>query len=118
MNTDSLEIKRYRIKDVCEILNIPASTLRFWEKEFSEIKPVRSQSNRRIYYPKDLEMLRIINYLVKTKGLKIEAAKQELKLNKKNISKRLEIIEELNNLKNSLQSLLNSLDKRRVNNNT
>ena len=37
----------YKIGEVAEILGIPASTLRFWEKEFTIIKPKRNSKNTR-----------------------------------------------------------------------
>ena len=67
----------YKIKEVAEMLDVPQSTLRFWEKEFPIIKPTRSRSNIRYYKPADIETLRIIHYLIKTKGLKIDAAKAQ-----------------------------------------
>ena len=45
---DELNKRFYRIGDVADILGIPASTLRFWEKEFTIIKPVRNAKNTRL----------------------------------------------------------------------
>ena len=69
---DELNKRFYRIGDVADILGIPASTLRFWEKEFTIIKPVRNAKNTRLYTPKDIETIKMIHYLVKEKGLKFE----------------------------------------------
>ena len=38
---DSIEKSFYKIREVAELLDIPASTLRFWEKKFTIIKPHR-----------------------------------------------------------------------------
>lgn len=103
----------YKIRDVSEILGVPASTLRYWEQEFQEISPKRSKTNQRYYRPEDLRTLQIINYLVKVKGLRIEAAKQELKANRKNISKRLDVIELLTDTRCRLEEILQALSKRR-----
>lgn len=110
---DKLEKKYYRIKDVSELLNVPASTLRYWEAEFPELKPRRNQSNTRYYTFDDISTLRMIHYLVKVKGLRIEAAKDELKSNRKNVSRRLNIIDTLTQTRNDLQEILNALRKRR-----
>lgn len=105
----------YKIKEASEIIGVPQSTLRYWEKEFPEISPRRSGSNQRYYTPQDLETLEIINYLLRTKGMKIEAAKEHLKHNKKNVSKRLQVIEKLQKVKSELELLLQSLNLRNQN---
>lgn len=110
---EELDKKYYKIKDVSELLDVPASTLRYWESEFKEISPRRSKTNRRHYSPADIKVLRMINYLVKIKGLRIEAAKEELARNRSNISQRVETIELLEQTRAELQEILSSLNKRR-----
>lgn len=95
------------------MLDIPASALRYWEKEFPECAPKRSHTNQRYYTPDNIKTLRMIHYLVKVKGLRIEAAKEELKNNRKNVSKRLEVVDLLTSTRNELQEMLNALNKRR-----
>ena len=102
----------YKMREASEIIGVPQSTLRYWEKEFSELKPRRSASNQRTYSPSDLEILQIIHYLLHIKGLKIEAAKEQLKVNRKNISKKLNILEKLNSVREDLELLLHSLNLR------
>lgn len=103
----------YKIKDVAEFLGVPQSTLRFWEREFPECTPSRNSHNIRYYTESNIEILRIIHYLLKVKGLKIEAAKEELKANRKNLSKRMEVIDLLKETRDDLQRLLDSLEKRK-----
>lgn len=110
---NDLTKKYYKIKDVAEILNVSQPTLRYWEMEFPEIKPMRSTSNQRYYTPDDVATLRMIYFLVKVKGLKIEAAKEQMRLNNKNISRRLEVIDKLNDVRDELEMILRSLEKRR-----
>lgn len=95
------------------MLDIPASTLRYWESEFPECKPRRSATNIRYYTPEDIETLQIIRYLVKDKGLRIEAAKEEMRNNRKNVSRRVEVISKLTAVRDDLQQLLSALNKRR-----
>lgn len=103
----------YKISDVSELLDINASTLRYWEKEFKEIKPIRSNTNQRYYRPEDIKTLRIVHYLVKVKGLRIDAAKEELARNRKNVTKRVEAIELLKETRDELREILSALDKRK-----
>lgn len=108
-----LDKQFYKIRDVSELLGVPTSTLRYWESEFPEIMPKRSRSNQRYYRSDDIRILRMIHYLVKVKGLRIEAAKEELRSNRKNVSRRLEIIDLLTETKESLNEILGALNKRK-----
>ena len=105
--------KFYKIRDVAEFLGVPQATIRYWETEFPEISPSRTQTGIRQYSPSDIETLRIIHYLIKTKGLKIEAAKAQFRQNRSNISKKLKVINELQELRSELEVMLMSLTKRR-----
>ena len=60
-------------------------TLRFWEKKFTQIKPIKLNSNRRLYSIKQVKLIVFINYLLKDKGLSIENAKNILKKNINNL---------------------------------
>ena len=110
---DELDKKYYKIRDVSALLDVAPSTLRYWESEFPEIQPRRSNSNQRYYRPEDIKVLRMIHYLVKVKGLRIEAAKEELSKNRTNVSRRLEVIELLTDTRDELQEILSALNKRR-----
>jgi len=50
--------KYYRISQVSKMLNIPASTLRYWEKEFKQLKPLKSKNGIRYYSDNDIELLK------------------------------------------------------------
>jgi len=106
-----LDKKFYKIGDVAQILNIPISTLRFWEKQFTIVKPHRNAKGTRYYTPADIEIIRKIHYLVKEKGLKIDAAQAQLRLNRDGVDKRFEAIEQLKNIKAQLLELSDALDK-------
>ena len=58
--------------------------LRYWEKEFSGIKPTILKGNRRYYDQKQINKIKFIKFLLKDKGLTVKGAKKFLK-NKKNI---------------------------------
>lgn len=103
----------YKIKDVSEMLSIPQSTLRFWEKEFPEINPRRSTTGLRYYTPSDIETIRIIHYLIRIKGLKLEAAKEQMRNNRRNVSRKLEVIGQLQDIRSRLSNLLDALNKRK-----
>lgn len=111
---EELDKKYYKIKDVSELLGVSASTLRYWEQEFPECKPRRSATNIRYYKVQEIETLKIIHYLLKIKGLKIDAAKEQLRANRTNVSNRVKIIDTLLDTRNKLESMLNALNKRKI----
>ena len=53
--------------------------LRFWEKEFHNIKPIILKGNRRFYDQKQVDKIKYIKYLLKDKGLTIKGVKKILK---------------------------------------
>ena len=111
MDTNDLNKKFYKISDVAAILGIPASTLRFWEKEFTIIKPRRNAKNIRFYTPNDIETIRKVYYLVKEKGLKLDAAQEQIRRNRANVDKRFEVIERLKGIREELLELDEALSK-------
>ena len=113
MATSDLSKKYYKISEVAEILGVNQTTIRYWENEFPGVSPMRSVGNQRYYTPEDIETLRIIYFLLKIKGLKIEAAKEQMRLNKNNISKRVEIVERLQDVRDELEMMMKALEKRK-----
>ena len=70
----------YRIRQVSEKLEVPESTLRYWEMEFVEIiKPRRTHGRQRRYSDKDVEQLLQIKELLHLKNRTIEQARHLLK---------------------------------------
>ena len=74
------------ISEVVKILNLkskkgdslPTHTLRFWEKEFKQIKPKILTGNRRYYDKKNIELLKKIHFLLKDQGMTINGVKKIL----------------------------------------
>ena len=74
------------ISEVAELLNlinpntgkVSTHTLRFWEKEFKQIKPKIFAGNRRYYDKNTIEILKEIKFLLKDKGLTIKGVKKHL----------------------------------------
>ena len=108
---DELEKKYYRISEVADILGLPQSTLRFWENEFTIIKPKRNEKNRRLYTSSDIEIIRLVYYLVKEKGMKLDAAQAEIRRNRSNVSKRVEVIDRLRSIRETLVNIKKGIEK-------
>tara|TARA_B100000131_G_C18010013_1_gene570073 strand:- start:347 stop:718 length:372 start_codon:yes stop_codon:yes gene_type:complete len=92
--------------------SLPTHTIRYWEKEFKQIKPKILAGNRRYYNEKNIELLKKVHFLLKDQGMTINGVKkilrdkETLKLDeKKNISIRSD------NLKNKLVKISNLVKK-------
>ena len=104
------------ISEVAEILNLinpktgnlSTHTLRFWEKEFKQVKPKIFAGNRRYYDFNTIEVLKKIKFLLKDKGMTIKGVKKEL-INEQ--SKLDEINNTTINTKNILKSKINKISK-------
>ncbi len=103
--------KTYKsISEVAKILNLvnkkngklSTHTIRFWEKQFKQIKPYVFSGKRRYYDNKSIQILKKIKFLLKNKGMTIKGVKIELQntkseldgfdnktINKKNIKNKL-----------------------------
>ena len=85
----------YSISEVAEIVGTNESTLRFWEREFKEIKPRRASRGVRLYSNADLQIVKLIFHLVKEKGLTLDGAKKHLKENSTKESNTMSVINTL-----------------------
>ena len=80
--------KLFSISEVSKILNLvdPLTKrplnyiLRYWETVFKEIKP-KKINNRRYYSAKQIEIIKMINFLLKNKGMTISGVKSLIKSN-------------------------------------
>jgi len=73
----------FRIGEVADLCRLPAYVLRFWETEFSFLKPVKSSTGQRMYRHKDVENVLRIKKLLYEEGFTIAGARQHLKLENK-----------------------------------
>lgn len=75
------EIKKlyYSIGEVAEMFDVNTSLIRFWEKEFTVLKPKKNKKGNRLFTEKDLENLKLIYDLVKVKGFTLDGAKLQLR---------------------------------------
>lgn len=110
---DSTDKKYYKIREVSEIIGVPLSTLRFWEKEFTFIKPKRNEHGTRFYTVADIEKIRMVMYLTKEKGLKINAAQEQIKNNHSGVSTHARAVERLKAIRAELQQMLDAMNRLR-----
>ena len=86
----SEEDKKYKsIGDVAKMLNLinkntgklSTHTIRFWEKEFKQVKPHIFSGKRRYFDDNSIKILKKIKYLLKDRGMTIKGVKKQLKFN-------------------------------------
>ncbi len=68
----------YSISEVAQITGLEQYVLRYWEKEFSVLKPKKSRGGNRIYTQKDIDIINRIKYLRTVEKLTIEGARKKL----------------------------------------
>ncbi len=102
------------IGEVVKILNlksksgqkIPTHTIRFWEKEFKQIKPKIFSGRRRYYDKKNVELLKKIKFLLKEQGMTINGVKKILNSsNTNNLDEILNKTIRTDNLRNKINNI-------------
>lgn len=98
----------YSIGEVSEMFGVTNSLIRYWESEFSKLKPKKNRRGDRQYTVKDIQVLERIYTLVKERGFTLEGAKREMKGKKdlEYIDQKQEIINKLTHLQEKLKSLI------------
>jgi DNA-binding transcriptional MerR regulator len=95
----------FSIGEVAEMFNVNTSLIRFWEKEFDILKPMKNKKGNRMFSKTDVDNLRIIFHLVKERGFTLQGAKDKLKENKEETVNTVEIVNSLNRVKDFLLEL-------------
>ena len=102
------EKKYYSISEVASHFNVNTSLLRYWEKEFEVLEPIKRKGNRRYYTQNDILTILKISDLISSHGFTIEGAKQKL-LSTPSSSNKEDPTYAL--LKKDIQNILDVLDK-------
>ncbi|MBN1662174.1 MAG: MerR family transcriptional regulator [Deltaproteobacteria bacterium] len=68
----------FRIGEVSKILQVEPYVLRYWESEFTSVRPIRTTSDQRLYRKKDVEALMTIKRLLYDEAFTIKGAKRHL----------------------------------------
>ena len=110
------------IGEVAKILNLTNSktgtlsthTIRFWEKEFKQIKPKILNNNRRYYDKSSIDLLKKIKFLLKNQGMTINGVKKLLNSsNSKDLDEISNKTIRTDNLKNKINKISNIIKELR-----
>jgi DNA-binding transcriptional MerR regulator len=99
----------YGIGEVARAFDVNTSLIRFWEKEFEELKPKKNAKGNRKFTPDDIKTLELIYYLVKERGFTLDGAKTHLKEHKKKALDNFELIRKLESIKAELLKIKEQL---------
>jgi len=96
----------FRIGEVAKKFNVQPSLIRYWEKEFSFIKPKKSAKGTRLFTRKDVDNFEIVYHLIKEKGMTIQGTREYFKkhYDKASLDK-LQVINSLKKIKSLLQEV-------------
>ncbi|MBR5146362.1 MAG: MerR family transcriptional regulator [Bacteroidales bacterium] len=101
----------YRIGEVAEMFNVNASLIRYWESEFSVLRPRKSTKGNRMFTQRDLRYLRMIYQLVKVQGYTLQGAKDALKKDFDQLERKTTVLMTLEKTKKFLLELDKELEK-------
>ena len=109
----------FRIGEVARLCRLPAYVLRFWETEFPQLKPVKSNTGQRMYRRRDVESVVRIKRLLYEEGYTIAGARQHLRDEGKGEKKQVALPfpinspADLQHIRQGLQEILTILSPRR-----
>ena len=106
----------YRINEVSRITGLKSYVLRYWESEFSQLKPDKDENDQRRYTKEDINLISEIKHLLYEERFTIAGAREKLKAkNKANIIKikpnPAVRLKKIRKIKHSLESVRKDLSK-------
>ena len=99
----------YSIGETAKMLDVPVSTVRFWENEFDILKPMKNKKGNRMFTPEDIKNLKIIYHLLKEERMTLPGAKKRLTGKWEETQYKYEINESLQKIKGLLLDLRDNI---------
>ncbi|NND35317.1 MAG: MerR family transcriptional regulator [Saprospiraceae bacterium] len=99
----------YTIGEVSDMFGVSKSLIRYWESEFTVLKPHKNSKGDRRFTKQNIEQLDLIYYLVKEKGFTLEGAKKEIRGKKSMLLRRKKVLDSLRAVQSGLQQLKEQL---------
>jgi DNA-binding transcriptional MerR regulator len=100
----------YKIGEVSQITKLPAYVLRFWESEFSFLKPKKSRGNQRLYVQRDIETILEIKRMLYEEGHTIAGVKRYWARRSRHMHKQIRPRELAQRVRGDLQAILRILE--------
>lgn len=100
-----LDKQYYGIGEVAEMFHVNTSLIRYWENEFSILKPRKNRKGDRLFRPEDIRNLQLIYHLLRERKFTIEGAKKKLKAEKRITEQNFEMVQSLQKVRQFLVQL-------------
>ena len=94
----------YSIGEVADMLGEPQSVLRFWETEFSSLRPVKNKRGVRSYTEHDIDLVKRIRFLTRDCGYTLDGVREQLRTRSLD-DPRQEVVNNLLDLRRTLVAL-------------
>lgn len=110
--TQKIEKIFYSIGEVAQILGVNTSLIRYWEKNFTILKPKKNKKGNRMFTQADVDNLRIIYHLVKEQRMTIEGARlklQEGQASHDALVEKAQVLDSLQNIRKMLVDIQKEL---------
>ncbi len=91
------------------MLDLPVSTVRFWENEFNILKPMKNKKGNRLFTATDIKNLMIIQRLLKEEGMTLAGVKRKMSGKWDEADHNFEIAESLQKIKTLLIDLRDNI---------
>jgi DNA-binding transcriptional MerR regulator len=69
----------FKIGEVAQIIGVRPHVLRYWETEFSALRPMKTRGAHRVYRRRDVELAMLVKRMLQDEGLTIAGAKKRLR---------------------------------------
>ncbi len=102
LNSDKLY---FSISEIAESFGVSTSLIRYWETEFTFLRPHKNSKGDRRFTKQNIEQLQLIYNLVKVRGFTLDGAKNELKQNRKKLETIASLTQKLEGIKKGLTEL-------------
>jgi DNA-binding transcriptional MerR regulator len=100
----------YSIGEVADMFDVNTSLIRFWEKEFSVIRPHKNKRGQRMFTNKDIENFHRIYHLVKERGMTLSGAKSLMKSQPESTENKFQVVKSLKSIRARLEAIKNNID--------
>ena len=97
----------YSISDVSKLADVKQHVLRYWETEFSELRPNKNRAGNRIYRLREIKIVFLIKRLLYQEKFTVGGAKKRLKELLKNDKELVSV--EVENKNNEIKNILNAI---------
>ena len=96
----------YSVSEVSQMTQLPVSTLRYWEEQFTQLQPFKNDKGKRFYTLQDIELIKQIKFIRDDLHItRIEAIQTELKQGTKKTDSRQRAAEILLKLRQQLEEI-------------